>query len=104
MSAEKLVDYVRANPATDGEFCKQCWDSALALIKTYTRTDYKKIPEDVLEQCTLQVAANLYRKRGSQRDNPVYGDIALTAPPTLPTLDPLTPVKPILRRYMRKGF
>lgn len=103
MSGIDLLHYVKGDVGTDADFCDECWDTAWALVRAYTGEQHS-IPENVLKTCVLQVGANLYRKRGSQRDQPVYGDMSLVAPSPLPALDPLTPVKPILNRFMKKAF
>lgn len=102
MTATDLQEYVNANPGEDEAFVAECWEQAQALVDAFVRN--AKVPKPVLKLAYLQVGSELYHRRNAPSG---IGQFAtLDGGPVAPRLarDPLTPVYPVLRRYVGGGF
>lgn len=97
VSVQQVSDYVGAEP-TEVNDVARCLNAAVVLISAYIGSTV--IPTDILDQCTLDVAFNLYMRQTSVSGSPSQMTFDAPGMGNLVPRDPLTIVYPLLNRYV----
>lgn len=96
MTWEDLRDYIGAMDSDQQELTR-CLAVAKALIDEFIEGAYKEVPEEIYNQCHLDVATSVWSRKSQPNGQFAVpdGPVPVRAPN-----EPLQQVMPILRRYV----
>jgi len=90
-----LKAYVGAT-ATDDAFVEDCFDEAKLLVNNFADADY--VPAKVMDRAYLECGSELYHRRSAP--NGIAQFSSFDGSPIRIARDPMTPVYPLLRRFV----
>lgn len=100
-TAADLRAYLKAGAGVSDADLTAVLTVAGQLIADETATTRATVPPELLARCVLEVAAEMYRRRDSSTGQSQYASFAEGGTqPVRGSRDPLTQVRPILRRFV----
>ena len=95
MTWEDLKFYVGASDSDDA-FTEACWNEAENLVNNFADAD--DVPSDLMDRAYIECGSELFHRRSAP--NGISQFTAFDGSPMRIARDPMTPVYPILRRFV----
>lgn len=92
-------DFVSWASISNNDAAQRAFDTAVALVDEKLVNAYRPVPEAVQDQCVLEVAHNIYKRKDSPSGSSQGIEFG-TGQAVMGPRDPLTTIWPTLRKYV----